>query len=125
MSADIDATFSEWEAAGRRGDAEAMAALVTEDAEFWSAGRPAMRGREAVIAAFVVAFAQYDVEQRWERVERIVAGDWAFERGIEHNVVTKRSDGTRIEVTQRAFSVLHREADGRWRFARGMTNREA
>jgi uncharacterized protein (TIGR02246 family) len=123
-NAEIDRTFEEWKAAGRRGDAEAMAALVTEDGEFWSHGRPAMKGREAVKQAFLAAMADYDVEQEWESVERIVAGDWAFERGIEHNVVIKKSDGTRIEVTQRAFSVLKRESDGRWRFARGMTNQD-
>jgi uncharacterized protein (TIGR02246 family) len=120
---DIDKTFDEWRQAGLRGDAEAMAALVTEDAEFWSQGREALRGRALVRDAFAQAIAEYEVDQQWERIERIVASDWCLERGIEHNVVIKRSDGTRIEVTQRAFTVLHRESDGRWRFARGMTNR--
>ena len=121
----IDRTFAEWMDAGRRGDADTMASLVTEDSEFWSHGRPAMRGREVVRQSFLAAMADYDVEQRWESVERIVAGDWAIDRGIEHNTVVKKSDGTRVQVTQRGFTVLHRESDGRWRFARGMTNREA
>ena len=41
--AEIDQTFAEWEEAGRRGDAETLASLVTDDAEFWSQGRPTMR----------------------------------------------------------------------------------
>jgi uncharacterized protein (TIGR02246 family) len=125
IHAEIDLTFAEWKAAGRRGDAEAMAALVTEDGEFWSHGRPALKGREAVRQAFLAAVAEYDIEQEWESVERIIAGDWALDRGIERNVVIKKSDGTRIEVTQRGFSVLRKESDGWWRFARGMTNQEA
>jgi len=122
--AEIDETFTLWAEAGQRGDADAMAALVTDDAEFWSQGQPALRGRAAVLDAFRRVFVAYQVEQRWERVERIVSGDWAWERGIEHNAVIHRSDGARTEVRQRAFTVLHRDADGRWRFARGMTNRE-
>jgi len=121
----IDRTFAEWIDAGRSGDADTMASLVTEDAEFWSQGRPALRGRELVRQSFLASMADYDIEQRWESVERIVAGDWAIDRGIEHNVVVKKSDGNRIEVTQRGFTMLHRESDGRWRFARGITNRES
>lgn len=120
---EIDRTFEEWKAAGRRGDAEAMAALVTEDAEFWSHGQPAMRGRELVLQSFRGVFADYEVSQEWETLERITFGDWTLDRGIERNVVIKKSDGTRIEGTQRGFTVLKREADGRWRFARGITNR--
>jgi uncharacterized protein (TIGR02246 family) len=123
--AEIDQTFAEWEEAGRRGDAETLASLVTDDAEFWSQGRPTMRGRASVLEAFRATFAVYEAAHRWEKIERIVIGDWAFERGHEHNVVVNKSDGTRIEVRQRGFTVLHREADGRWRFARGMTNRES
>ena len=121
----IDRTFAEWIEAGRRGDAAAMASLVTEDGEFWSQGRPPLRGREAVLQGFLAAMADYVFEQQWESVERIVAGDWAIDRGIERNVIVKKSDGTRVEITQRAFSILRREADGRWRFARGITNRES
>jgi ketosteroid isomerase-like protein len=43
---------------------------------------------------------------------------------MEHNRVTPRG-GEPVEISQRAFMVLRREPDGRWRYARGMTNLES
>ena len=117
----IDQTFSDWMEAGKRGDVATLVSLITEDAEFWSHGAPALKGREAVTAMFQGFFSGFTIEQSFEALERIVAGDWAFVRGTEHNRVTPRG-GETVEVRQRAFMVLRREPDGRWRYARGMTN---
>lgn len=122
---EIDRLFAEWKAAGRRGDAEAMAAMVTEDAEFWSHGMPTMRGRDTVRQSFLAAMATYDIEQEWESLERFHGEGWVLDRGIERNAVTRKADGVRTEVIQRGFTLLRRDPDGQWRFARGITNREA
>ncbi|HTG31453.1 MAG TPA: SgcJ/EcaC family oxidoreductase [Thermoanaerobaculia bacterium] len=119
----IDQTFADWMEAGRKGDAETLVSLITEDAEFWTHGAPAMKGREAAAAMFQGFFAGYTYEQSFETLERIVTGGWAFVRGTEHNRVTPRG-GETVEIRQRAFMVLRREPDGRWRYARGMTNLE-
>ena len=105
------------------GGTERVVSLLTEDAEFWTHGAPAMKGREAAAAMFQAFFAAYTYEQSFETLERIVAGGWAFVRGTEHNRVTPRG-GETVEIRQRAFMVLRREPDGRWRYARGMTNLE-
>jgi ketosteroid isomerase-like protein len=60
--------------------------------------------------------------QDYECQELIVRGDRAFMWGLERNKRTPRAGGDVVIVQQRAFSVLHRSADGQWRFARGMTN---
>jgi hypothetical protein len=43
-------------------------------------------------------------------------------RGEEMNVLTPKQGGALIEHPQRAFTILLRDTDGPWRFARGMTN---
>jgi ketosteroid isomerase-like protein len=50
-----------------------------------------------------------------------VLGDWAFERGWDVQTVTPRAGGPGKVQRQRVFLMLRRGADGRWRFARGMS----
>lgn len=120
---EIGEVFRAWVEAGRRGDAGALAALVTEDAEFWTHGAAAVRGRDAVRATMTSFFARFALAQDFEREELLLDGDLAVVRGVEVNRVTPRDGSPALEIRQRSFSVLFREADGAWRFARGMTNR--
>jgi uncharacterized protein (TIGR02246 family) len=119
----IDRLFFEWMEAGKRGDVAAVVSLVTEDAEFWTHGAPAVKGRQAVAAMMEGFFAGFHFEQSFETLERIVLDGWAFVRGFELNRVTPKG-GETVEIRQRAFMVLRRDEDGRWRFSRGMTNLE-
>jgi ketosteroid isomerase-like protein len=68
------------------------------------------------------AFAKYEVVPSFERVERIVSGDLAFERGVEVQDVRPRDGGDRPVRRQRVFLVLRAAGDGVWRFARGMSH---
>jgi uncharacterized protein (TIGR02246 family) len=120
----IDELFAAWKDATQRGDVDAIVGLVTEDAEFWTHGMPAVKGRAAVRKLYEQFRSAYSIEQEFEEIERIVAGDYAFIRGVEHNSVTPRG-GETVNVVQRAFMIVRRDDDGRWRFARGMTNRES
>ena len=42
--------------------------------------------------------------------------------GIERMRLTPRGGGPRQDLVQRALLIMRRGADGRWRYARGMTN---
>lgn len=120
----IDRLFFDWMEAGKRGDVAAVLSLITEDAEFWTHGAPAVKGKQAVAAMMEGFFAGFQLEQSFETLERIVLDGWVFVRGFELNRVTPKGGGT-VEIRQRAFMVLRREEDGSWRFARGMTNLES
>jgi len=123
-SADRDAierTLATWAEAIRSGDAKALVSLIAEDAEFWTHGVAPM-GRDAATAAFGPLFANYELEQDFDCLELVVAGEWAFMRGTETNRLKPKAGGDPIVRVQRAFSVLRRDPDGTWRFARGMTN---
>jgi len=118
----IDSTLRCWAQAVGRSDVAAATALITEDGEFWSHGVAAMVGRAAVAEVFHNFFSRYALEQEFQVQEQIVSGDWAFVRGLEVNHLKPRAGGEEVLHRQRAFSVLRRDADGSWRFARGMTN---
>lgn len=122
---EIDELFAAWKDAVRRGDIETLLGLTTEDAEFWTQGMPAVRGRENIRTLYASFLANFTLEQEFEEIERIVEGGWALIRGVERNVLTPRAGGAATEVRQRAFTVLRLDADRKWRFARGMTNRES
>lgn len=119
---EIDRLFADWAAAIARKDVGALVALTTPDAEFWPHGAPPLRGHEAIRGTFESFFARFDFRQGFELVELLVREDLAVARGIEHNHLVPVGGGEPIEQTQRAFSVLRRQPDGRWLFARGMTN---
>ena len=126
MTADdegIDALFAEWKAAMSSGDIETLLSLITDDAEFWTHGAAAVKGRDQVRALFIAFFDTVQMHQDFEELERVVGEDAAFIRGFETNRLTPRSGGDPVEVRQRAFMLLRR-AGGKWLFARGMTNRE-
>jgi uncharacterized protein (TIGR02246 family) len=121
-NAGIDQTLAEWASALADGDIVRISGLVTEDAEFWTQGAAPLTGRGAVAAAVAPILAAYKFSQRFDVHERCLGLDWVLLRGTEINTVEPRNGGPSAEIRQRAFSVLRRERDGRWRFARGMTN---
>ena len=121
-NSEIDRTLAEWAAAIAKGDVALICSLVTEDAEFWTHGTAPLVGRYAVESALKPLLEAYRFSQRFDEQERCLGPDWSLLRGVEYNTLEPRKGGPRREVKQRAFSVLRRESDGRWRFARGITN---
>jgi uncharacterized protein (TIGR02246 family) len=120
---EIHSLFDQWRQAVLNGDTEAVANLVTADAVFWTHGAESLVGRQALADAFAPFFEQFTFIQDYTCHELIVRGDRAFVRGLERNKRIPHDGGEAVIVQQRAFSVLHRSADGQWRFARGMTNK--
>ena len=118
----IDAVRDAWVEIVASGDARGLADLVTPDYEVWAHGAPALNGPHMVVATMGAALARYSVSQSYEPTETVVAGDWAFQRGIERIRVVPKDGGPPQEHTQRALVILHRGTDGRGRYARGMTN---
>lgn len=111
-----------WIAAIAARDAEALRALLTEDYELWANATAPVAGAGATVAAMHGALERYDIVQRFEPVETVIAGEWAFERGLERLTVTPVAGGPPQTMTQRALLILRRGEDRQWRFARAMTN---
>lgn len=118
----IEDLMTDWASAVMEADLEAIGSLVTEDAEFWTHGAAPLVGRRALVTAFEPFLKEFELYQQFDCKELILAGNFAFMRGTEVNQVTPRKGGETVVRRQRAFSVLRREANGKWLFARGMTN---
>jgi uncharacterized protein (TIGR02246 family) len=118
----VEWTHHSWAQAIRRGDVATLISLVTEDAEFWPSGGEPLTGRLQIAEAVQKQIAKYSWEQEFEIQEQIFAGDWVFVRGVETNRLKPRAGGDSQVHRQRVFSVLRREADGVWRYARGISN---
>jgi ketosteroid isomerase-like protein len=101
---------------------EALRSLLTEDYEVWAHAAAPIRGIDAAVAAMAGAIERFRIEQRFDAMETIVAGDWAFERGIERMTIIEPDTGVSRTMAQRAFLILRLGTDGQWRYARGMTN---
>ena len=111
-----------WIAAITARDAQALRPLLADDYEVWPHGIEPLVGADVAVAAMAAALERNRVEQSFQPIETVIAGDWAFERGLERITVTPLDGGPPRSGEQRALLILRRGEDGKWRFARGMTN---
>ena len=70
--------------------------------------------------SFLPQFSSIEQTASLEEVE--VAGDWAFAWGSESFVLVPRGGGSPIQMQGAGMSILRRQPDGSWKFARGINN---
>jgi ketosteroid isomerase-like protein len=117
---EIDELYEAWGEAFQRKDVHAILELLAQDYVLWPTGAPAI-DRDSLVPRLAATLKSYDVTPSFEREERLVAGDLAFERGWDVQHVRPYTGGEATTHRQRVFLVLQRGDDGRWRFARGMS----
>lgn len=82
-----------------------------------------MSGRDAIGAWFRESQATLTQALVFRPVDVQVHHDWAIAQTHVTGTVTRRASGTVIAADNKAFFVLRRGADGRWRFWRDVWNR--
>jgi uncharacterized protein (TIGR02246 family) len=117
---EIDELYKAWGEAFQRKDVHAILDLLAQDYVLWPTGAPAI-DRNSLVPRLAATLRSYDVTPSFERVERLVEGDFAFERGWDVQHFRPYTGGETTTHRQRVFLVLQRGDDGRWRFARGMS----
>jgi uncharacterized protein (TIGR02246 family) len=115
----IDALYAAWSEAFGRGDIEAVLALLTPDYALWVPDRAPI-GRVALRPLLEAAFATYQIESSFERVECFRSDPLAIDCGWDIQRLHPHQGGEARTVRQRVFVVLRQARDGRWQFARGM-----
>ena len=114
--------LAHWLEAVAGGDAPRLASLVTEDCVFLAPGAPPIRGRQAVELLYRSLFARYRLKQNFQFEEVLPFGDWAFAWGTDEVAMTPIESGEPVRFAGYGVSILRRESDGVWRFARGINN---
>lgn len=100
-----------------------LMSMITADAVFLPDNAPPLAGRERFASAYRQVFAAFRVEQTFREEELLLAGDFAVARGALCLEAFPKDGGPPQKILgHRAMVVLQRGQDGRWRFARGMTN---
>jgi uncharacterized protein (TIGR02246 family) len=116
----IDDLYAAWGEAFQRQDVDAIVELMTPDYVLWAPGAAELDA-EALRPRLKAAFAAYKITSEFECVERFVAGDLAVDRGWDVQQLRPRFGGEEMVNRQRVILVLRRSSDGKWRFARGMS----
>ncbi len=103
-----------WMEASANGDLDTVLSLMADDIVFSVPGREPFGKTE--FAEMSRAMGDVGMDAKTEIVELQVLGDWAFIRN--HISVSITVDGQTSERSGYTLSLLRREKDGRWRFAR-------
>lgn len=105
-----------------RADYRAAVAMMTDDAVFWPVDAEETTGKAPIAVAYE-RLEPYRLEASSDVEEILVSGDLAVMRGYENFRLEPKAGGDPVEIKhRRAFSILRRQQDGSWKFARGMTN---
>jgi uncharacterized protein (TIGR02246 family) len=112
----------EWSAAMRAKDVDRLLTLVTDDVVIMPSNMPSVVGKNAVGEMLRAFFACFLVDRTITPEEVQVGGDRAFARWRDSLTLRLISGGPPISVQARGVSILHRDTDGTWRFARSITN---
>jgi uncharacterized protein (TIGR02246 family) len=115
----LQSVRQEYMNAVNRGDAEAVAALHTEESVSMTAGMPSITGRPAIRELMQASLSAMPpgLKFEFEAVEVRVADGWAVERGV-----TKAAG----DFPPGKYVMLYeQEADGGWRIAWTITNTDA
>jgi uncharacterized protein (TIGR02246 family) len=111
-----------WEAAVRAGNVALLSTLVTDDAVFLAPGAPPVKGREAIEALYRNVFAKFNIEQNSSCEEIQVIGEWAFGWGPDSITLSPIAGGNPVKWKGYAITILRRQTDGSWKFARGVNS---
>jgi uncharacterized protein (TIGR02246 family) len=100
-SAALDAAASGWEKAYNEKNADAIAALYTDDGQLLPPGAAEVTGRDAIRAYFA-----NDIEKQWARITirstaSHIGGDWAWRSGTWSVESDPAATGKYLEVWRR------------------------
>jgi uncharacterized protein (TIGR02246 family) len=113
----------DWLAAVHTKDIPRLIAMVTDDAVFLPPGLSPIRGKQAVEAMYQTFFPQFSSIEQDVSIEEIqIADDWAFSWGTEKFVLVPKAGGPPIEMQGKGMTILRKQPDASWKFARGINN---
>ncbi|MGA2981688.1 MAG: SgcJ/EcaC family oxidoreductase [Terriglobales bacterium] len=114
----IAAVRQAWLDAVKAGDAERLAALVTDDVVVVHGNGRCVRGRDELKVDFLRGFEAFSIEQNVSSVEIVIRGAWAIEIGEVESRLTLNCGGESTHVQSTTVVALNRQPDGSWKVGR-------
>lgn len=112
--ADVRALIQRWHDATARGDVNAVLALMSEDVEFFVAGKAPMTGRDAFAAGLRGLLETHRIVSSGDVREVQVSGDLAFAVSLLKVRIVATDTGGETLRSGHALSVFRRQSDGNW-----------
>jgi uncharacterized protein (TIGR02246 family) len=109
-----------WLAAVKAGDAERIAAMVTDDVVIVHGDGRSICGREQLKADFLNVFKTFSIVQKVLNPQITVRDDWAVEIAEVESTLTPIRGVVPIHVVTMTVIALRRQAAGEWKVARVM-----
>jgi ketosteroid isomerase-like protein len=121
----VNALRAQLQGAENAGLTDAFMALCAQDVIVMPPNSDAIVGAAAVATFVGGAFRDFTVSEQYHSAEAVVAGDWAFDRGTYDQTLTRRAGGAAITEHGKYLWLLHRGANGGWKYARTTWNANA
>ena len=103
-------------------DADAVLAMLTDDAVYLPPNEFAVVGTAAIRPWIEGYFAAYRTHWVKETLELVAVGDWAMEYAAERVTETPVDGGEAIEDVCKGIIIYRRQEDGTWKVAKDMWN---
>jgi ketosteroid isomerase-like protein len=107
-----------WIAAMAAADVATLRTMMADDIVVTHGSGRTVLGRDAVVADVERSLQQWRVEQRVEPEERVVSGEWAFERARVVSLVRTLAGGDARAYRSRTWTLLRRDPIEGWLIAR-------
>jgi len=112
----------EYDVAINSGDLDIWMSLYADDAVRMQPNMPALVGKDAIRSVMQSFFENYTIDLKETTEEVIVAGDWAFARGIYNYTITPKVGGEPSRDSGKWVAFNKRQPDGSWRIYRNISN---
>lgn len=104
-------------AAAEAGDVNALMSLRVEDFVAMPPDHQAVTGEAEVRVWLTTVLEQVDLEETVSSHEVVVAGDWAYDRGVFTGKATPKAGAEAIQLDGKYLWILRRQPDGSWKYA--------
>ena len=116
MREQVEQAYRDIEQAFFRGDADALAAIYTDDAEWFVPGAPVIKGREAITQAWKSVIGPGGNTLRVQVGELQETGDWAYEVG---SFTATAPEGNLLN-SGKYLVIWKRQSNGMWKTYRDL-----
>ena len=110
------------QAAENGGRADGMLAAFAEDVVVLPPNTAALNGKTAATEYLRGGLSAMVMTVQYTSEEVVITGDWAFDRGSYNGSMTPRAGGATTTDRGKYLWILHRGADGAWKYHRVMWN---